>query len=802
MLGLENGCFSKIFINLRLCVPFYFYNETFMTELNTNDNTLDSFFDNALPNDSKTPVKAKRTRQKATETAEAIATEAMAITDTLDIAKDTQSMTKISPISTKIESEIEDGIESIKLEANVQNDVADSTTDNDTDDNAFELLGLAPVLLKSIAATGYTTPTPIQAQAIPAAMNGRDLLLSAQTGSGKTAAFVLPILHNLDQNPQETKKNQAPKVKALILTPTRELAHQVGDSIRKYGSSMRGIFSVPLVGGAAYSGQIRALKKGVHIIVATPGRLLDHINAGRIDLSQLEMLVLDEADRMLDMGFADDIEAILAATPASRQTIMSSATWDGPVGKIAESFTDNPERISIKVETAHIDESVYFCDNFDHKNKIMEHLICDPELDQAIVFTATKRSSEELAERLQEWGHKACYLHGDLPQSKRNRIVADLRSGKYDIVVATDVAARGLDLPNITHVFNYDLPRQVEDYVHRIGRSGRAGRTGIAINLCSRDDRRQFANISRYLKRDIQESTVDGLEPRFVEKFDSRGRNGGGRDRNRSQDRNGGRGKSYGNERGGYRNDRNSDRSSGGERRSAVSERSDKPRFNRDDSRGDNRFDNRNEWGDSRQDNRFERSAKPSDRPSYRDVGRDSSRNSHRDSSRDGYQKRTDSRDSYRENYQGDRPRSARSERSDDRGSRSDEKNSRFGDRPFSQKPRYEGQSRSEGLHDGQARRSRGVTEQRFGGSSDRANYSNSRSDKPFERKSESSGYRSDRNSSERGGFKPRNGETKSFERNERPSFGRGRSERGELGSQDGFDAPKRSRRDSTGKPL
>ena len=361
---------------------------------------------------------------------------------------------------------------------------ATATTSDDANpsENGFTALGLSGSLLKSIVATGYTTPTPIQARAIPAALAGRDLLLSAQTGSGKTAAFVLPILHQLSELQAKEKAaektasgkrgRQQPKVvQALILTPTRELANQVQDSIRRYGSAMKDLYSVPLVGGAAYSGQIRALKKGVQIIVATPGRLLDHINAQRVNLSDLTMLVLDEADRMLDMGFADDINAILEATPAHRQTIMSSATWDGPVGKIAESFTKDPERINIKVETAHIDEKVYFCDNFDHKNKLLEHLICDPERGQAIIFTATKRSSEEVAERLQQWEHKACYLHGDLPQSKRNRIVSDLRSGKFDIVVATDVAARGLDLPNITHVFNYDLPRQVEDYVHRIGLS-------------------------------------------------------------------------------------------------------------------------------------------------------------------------------------------------------------------------------------------------------------------------------------------------------------------------------------------
>lgn len=406
--------------------------------------------------------------------------------------------------------------------------------------NGFAELGLVHSILASIEKSGYTTPTPIQAQAIPAAMAGRDLLLSAQTGSGKTAAFVLPILHKIAES-----KSKSRAVRALILTPTRELAYQVAESIRTYSAGMRDIFCVPLVGGAPYTGQIRALKKGVQIIVATPGRLLDHMNDGRIDFSDLSMLVLDEADRMLDMGFADDISRILEAMPASRQTIMSSATWDGPVGKIAASFTTNPERIAIKVESAHIDEKVYFCDDFNHKNKLLEQLVCDKDLQQAIIFTSTKSSSEQLAERLSEWGHKACYLHGDLPQSKRNRIVADLKAGKYDILVATDVAARGIDVPKISHVFNYDLPRQVEDYVHRIGRSGRAGRTGIAINLCSRDDHSQYHAINRYLKRDMTEATVEGLEPRFIEStYDRSGKGRSGRNGRSNGSNNGGQNRS------------------------------------------------------------------------------------------------------------------------------------------------------------------------------------------------------------------------------------------------------------------
>lgn len=402
--------------------------------------------------------------------------------------------------------------------------VAEQKEQNTQDGLTFEQLQLAKPILKALAKSGYTTPTPIQAGAIPHAIDGRDLLLSAQTGSGKTAAFVLPILHKLAQPKPADKssefsqkshdRHQKIAIKALILTPTRELAMQVQDNVRKYGSQMQGVFSVPLVGGAPYGGQIRALRKGVQIVIATPGRLIDHMNDGRVDLSELDTLILDEADRMLDMGFADDIKTILQAAPSQRQTIMSSATWDGAVGKIAESFTVNAERVSIKVESAHIDESVYFCDDFHHKNNILIELLSNADINQAVIFTATKRSTEQLASSLTEAGLSARYLHGDLPQGKRNRIISDVKSGKCNFLIATDVAARGIDISAISHVVNYDLPRQVEDYVHRIGRCGRAGRTGVAMNLCSMDDRRQLGYINRYLGREMKEEVVVGLEPK------------------------------------------------------------------------------------------------------------------------------------------------------------------------------------------------------------------------------------------------------------------------------------------------
>ena len=694
-----------------------------------------------------------------------------------------------------------------------------TSDDANPSENGFTALGLSGSLLKSIVATGYTTPTPIQARAIPAALAGRDLLLSAQTGSGKTAAFVLPILHQLSELQAKEKAaektasgkrgRQQPKVvQALILTPTRELANQVQDSIRKYGSAMKDLYSVPLVGGAAYSGQIRALKKGVQIIVATPGRLLDHINAQRVNLSDLTMLVLDEADRMLDMGFADDINAILEATPAHRQTIMSSATWDGPVGKIAESFTKDPERINIKVETAHIDEKVYFCDNFDHKNKLLEQLICDPERGQAIIFTATKRSSEEVAERLQQWDHKACYLHGDLPQSKRNRIVSDLRSGKFDIVVATDVAARGLDLPNITHVFNYDLPRQVEDYVHRIGRSGRAGRTGIAINLCSRDDRRQFGNIARYLKRDINEAQVEGLEPRFVEKFEGRGKPNGRDGR--------GRGRSGSDSRGG-RDDRgsrsqrfagSSDRPSS-ERRFADKPRFDKghqgnsdSRFGRDDASAPRRHrDSDNRHGNSQGD--FHRAAKSSDKPNFdrdsRQGNREPRQGEYADRRRDD--NRSFNKDGFK-GYQGDKPRyntdRNSSERHGERPSRF-EKNDRFGDKPFAKNTDRSSEFRG----DDRARKPRPIVEETFGQPLKK------RSDRPYPAKegqragdSRSNGFKSEGFRKSDKPFAGKSSRSEGFKSSSDRYASSSKPSAKPAGKQDGWDAPKRSRRNSTGKPL
>lgn len=478
-----------------------------------------------------------------------------------------------------------DILSAIAAENGIIEDTTQNTTTNEaastdaSDENqvTFTDLNIAKPILTALDRSGYTNPTPIQAQAIPFALAGRDLLLSAQTGSGKTAAFVIPVLDRLSRATSFDKLT-----KALILTPTRELAQQVHDSVRTYSKDMRGLFCVPLVGGAPYNGQITALKKGVQVIVATPGRLLDHINAGRVDLSSLEVLVLDEADRMLDMGFADDISDILRAAPTDRQTIMCSATWDGPVGKIAASFTKNPERVSIKVESAHIEEKVYYCDDFDHKNRLLDKIVCQKEMEQVIIFAATKRSTEKLAKSLQEQGHKASFLHGDLPQSKRNRIVQDLRNGKCKILVATDVAARGLDVPALSHVINYDLPRQTEDYVHRIGRCGRAGRSGVAISLCSMDDRPQLNAINRYLDRKMEVCVIEGMEPKKT--YVPSENKGNGRGRGRGRSNGGGNGQGRGRSGGGYQGNpanargRSSDSAATGQRASNDSGYKGKPR--------------------------------------------------------------------------------------------------------------------------------------------------------------------------------------------------------------------------------
>jgi superfamily II DNA/RNA helicase len=378
---------------------------------------------------------------------------------------------------------------------------------------SFESLNLNPSILKALQEAGYTEPTPIQLAAVPAAIEGRDLMASAQTGTGKTAAFMLPSLHRIAT--PSAVNSRGPRV--LVLTPTRELAAQVNDAARKYGKFMRAR-TVSIVGGMPYPVQNKLLSQPVDILVATPGRLIDHMERGRIDFSRLEVLVLDEADRMLDMGFIEDVERIAAATPSTRQTLLFSATLDGSIGNLAQRLLKNPQRIEIA--TAHtrhaqIEQKLHFVDNLSHKHKLLQHILTDVELRQAIVFTATKRDADSLAEDLHAQGHKVAALHGDMNQGARNRTITKLRHGDLRVLVATDVAARGIDVNGITHVINFDLPKVAEDYVHRIGRTGRAGNTGIAVSFASFADRRHLYSIERLTGQRLEAEVIPGLEPQL-----------------------------------------------------------------------------------------------------------------------------------------------------------------------------------------------------------------------------------------------------------------------------------------------
>ena len=378
---------------------------------------------------------------------------------------------------------------------------------------SFENLNLNAAILKAIAETGYTEPTPIQAQAIPEIIAGHDLMASAQTGSGKTAAFILPALNRLAS--PSALPGKGPRV--LVLTPTRELAQQVCDAATKYGKNMR-FKIISILGGMPYPVQNRLLSSHVDILVATPGRLIDHLERGRIDFSRLEMLILDEADRMLDMGFVDDVERIAQATPKTRQTLLFSATLEGVVGNLASRLLKEPKRINVsaaKDKHENIEQRMMFADDVAHKNKMLNHLLTDVGVNQALVFTATKRDADGLADQLSAQGHSVAALHGDMSQRERNRTLLNMRNGNVRILVATDVAARGLDVRGISHVINFDLPKFAEDYVHRIGRTGRGGSSGIAISFASNRDAQLLKRIERYTEQNIKMHTIEGLEPKY-----------------------------------------------------------------------------------------------------------------------------------------------------------------------------------------------------------------------------------------------------------------------------------------------
>jgi superfamily II DNA/RNA helicase len=406
---------------------------------------------------------------------------------------------------------------------------------------SFASLNLDNALLRAIEESGYTTPTAIQAQAIPVVTAGHDLMASAQTGTGKTAAFMLPAL-NLLATPHELK-SRGPRI--LVLVPTRELATQVNEAARKYGKFIRAR-TVSIVGGMPYPLQNKLLSQPLDILVATPGRLLDHMERGRIDLSRLQMLVLDEADRMLDMGFLPDVERICEQLTAERQTLLFSATLDGDIARIARQILKNPKTIQVatqKEKHANIEQRLHYVDDMTHKNKLLEHLLIAPEVNQVIIFTSTKRHCDVLAEDLYAAGHKTAALHGDMTQGARNRTLTKLRQGDVKVLVATDVAARGIDVAGITHVINYDLPKFAEDYVHRIGRTGRAGNTGIAISFASNIDRHILRKIEQFTGNRMDPSTIEGFEPKRAMKMDGPGNGRGDRgDIRRDAHKPGGRG--------------------------------------------------------------------------------------------------------------------------------------------------------------------------------------------------------------------------------------------------------------------
>ncbi len=378
---------------------------------------------------------------------------------------------------------------------------------------SFDSLKLDPQILRALHSVGYKTPTPIQEKAIPVILEGHDLMASAQTGTGKTAAFILPAL-NLLATPHPIKE-RGPRI--LVLTPTRELAAQVNEAARKYGTFIKAK-TTSIVGGMPYPLQNKLLSQPLDILIATPGRLLDHMERGRINLSRLQMLVLDEADRMLDMGFMPDVKKICAAIHTKHQTLLFSATLDGQISKIAKDLLHNPKTIEIshaKDKHENITQHMYFVDNLNHKNKLLEHLLIQPGVKQTIIFTSTKRHADLLADELYNAGHKTGALHGDMTQGARNRTLTKFRHNDISVLVATDVAARGIDVDGITHVINYDLPKFAEDYVHRIGRTGRAKKEGVAISFVAPMDGKALRDIEKYTGHKIEAKVMTGFEPKL-----------------------------------------------------------------------------------------------------------------------------------------------------------------------------------------------------------------------------------------------------------------------------------------------
>ncbi len=381
-----------------------------------------------------------------------------------------------------------------------------SSTDTDAPTLTFAELGLGDAVLKALKDVGYETPSAIQAATIPPLLGGRDVLGVAQTGTGKTAAFALPILDRLDLS-QKTPQ-------ALVLAPTRELALQVCEAFERYSAHLKGVHVLPVYGGQGYGTQLSALRRGVHVIVGTPGRIMDHLEKGTLDLSALKYLVLDEADEMLKMGFAEDVETILADTPDDKQIALFSATMPAQIRRISQKYLHDPEEITVanKTTTSANTTQRYLIVSYPQKIDALTRILEVENFEGMIVFVRTKNETEQLAEKLRARGYSASAISGDVPQAQRERTVEQLKSGKLDILVATDVAARGLDVERISHVVNYDIPIDTESYVHRIGRTGRAGRSGAAISFVTPRERRLLDQIERATRQPMEEMRMPSVE--------------------------------------------------------------------------------------------------------------------------------------------------------------------------------------------------------------------------------------------------------------------------------------------------
>ncbi|RFF26880.1 MULTISPECIES: DEAD/DEAH box helicase [unclassified Wenzhouxiangella] len=373
----------------------------------------------------------------------------------------------------------------------------------------FDSLGLKAELLRAVSEQGYTQPTPVQVKAIPVILEGRDIMASAQTGTGKTAAFTLPLLHRLSEQGGHQRQPRA-----LILAPTRELAAQVNENLRAYGRHVK-LRSLEIFGGVNINPQISKLQRGIDVLVATPGRLIDHMQRGTVDLSKIEYLVLDEADRMLDMGFRPAIDQIVKALPKQRQTLLFSATFSKEITQMAHNFLKNPERVETAAPNSTVDAIAQQAFRVDQKQKreVLSFLIGSNNWQQVLVFTRTKHGANRLAKQLETDGLPAVAIHGNKSQGARTKALSEFKKNKVRVLVATDIAARGLDIDQLPHVVNYDIPNVPEDYVHRIGRTGRAGRDGLAVSLVAGSEHGLFEDIRKLVKTEIPTYGVDGYEP-------------------------------------------------------------------------------------------------------------------------------------------------------------------------------------------------------------------------------------------------------------------------------------------------